>query len=44
MEIIRMSLMGSTTSLPRYSKKIDPYVHEQGESIGQTEGHEDVFK
>jgi hypothetical protein len=38
MEKIRMSSMGLTTSLSRYSKKTGSLLYEQGKSIGQTKG------
>jgi hypothetical protein len=44
MEKIRMSSMGSTTSLFRCSKKMDSYVVGTRQNIGQTEGDDDVLK
>jgi hypothetical protein len=38
MEKIRMSPMGLTTSLSRYSKKTGSLLYQQGKSICQTKG------
>jgi hypothetical protein len=43
-EKIRMSSMGSTTSLFRCSKIMDSYVAGARQSIGQTEGNDDALK
>jgi hypothetical protein len=44
MEKIRMSSMGSTTSLFRCSKKMDSYVVGTRQKYWSDQGNDDVFK